>query len=59
MATYSVEVDLSFCDEVCTHYINVEANSQHEAHVKALEWVKNSMDIRAEVKPIKMEDNNE
>lgn len=59
MAIYSVEVDLSFCNEFCTHYIDVEADSQHEAHVKALAWVNSSMDIKAEVKPIKMEDEDE
>ena len=56
MATYSVEVEISWIGNTEVTYIIVEANSQTEAHQKALQMVNNTLDVRAEVRPIKMDD---
>jgi len=58
MATYSVEVEVSWVGNCEVTYIIVEANSQTEAHQKALKMVNDTLDVRAEVRPLKMEDFN-
>jgi len=59
MATYSVEVEISWIGNTEITYIIVEADNQTEAHNKALHMVNNTLDVRAEVRPLKLDDISE
>jgi len=56
MKTYSVEVEVSWIGNTEVTYIIVEANNQTEAHQKALQMVNRTLDVRAEVRPLELDD---
>lgn len=57
MIKYSVSVDVTICDQSEIFFLEVEADTSHEAYSKAHTCVFDSLDARIETKPLLIERN--